>query len=83
MVDFATDQFLIGRVDVLGNPHKPFDFFPNIVFREYNNQNISIPKKVNETVAQSSFAYAADASKNDVKKNHHEKILCQENYLNI
>ena len=79
MVDLATDQFLVRRVGILGNSHQPFDFFPDVVFREYNNRNTTITEKVNKAVTQSSFAYAADTSKNNVKKNHHEKILYQEN----
>ena len=75
MIDLATDQFLIGCVGVLGNSHQPLDFFPDVVFREHHNGNVTSTEKVNKAVAQSSLAYAADASKNDMKKNHLQKIL--------
>lgn len=70
MIDLATDQFLVWRVGVLRKTHQSLDFFPDVVFREHNNQNTAITEKVNEAVAQSSLAYPRDATKNDMKKNH-------------
>ena len=76
-VDLATEHFLLGRIGVLRNFQYPLDFFSDVVFREYNDLYTTITVKVNKAVAQSSLAYATDATKNDMKKNHHEKILCQ------
>ena len=66
VVDFATDQFLVGRVRVLGKTHQTLDFLSDVVFREHNYSNITTSKKINEAVAQSSLAYPADATKNDM-----------------
>ena len=70
VVDLATDQFLLGRVRVLGKTHQALDFFPDVIFREHNYSNVASTEKVNEAVAQSSLAYSTDTSKNDMKKNH-------------
>ena len=69
VIDFSTERFLVGRVGVLGNPHQTLDFFPDVVFREHHDLYTTSTEKVNETVAQSSLAHSADASKNDMKKN--------------
>ena len=83
VVDLATDQFLVGRVRVLGKTHQALDFFPDVIFREHNYSNVASTEKVNEAVAQSSFAYSADTSKNKMKKNHFIVLKLKKFLLNI
>ena len=83
VVDLATDQFLVGRVRVLGKTHQALDFLSDVVFREHHNCDVAPSKKVNEAVAQSSFAYSTDTSKNKMKKNHFIVLKLKKFLLNI